>query len=171
MRRLIIATTAMLTACASVQRDPGLGVAVTAAPFEASIGPFGHTEVPLGSTLIGARVDGKAAFCTTRAAYFVPGEQRAICLMDTHKSGYFDSYYILGTTRQNVFAAHVPYTIAAASSYAAAPVVTQADAARCEYEAAAAASAVRGSLTQAAQQANLRNLCLRAAAAKNGPAP
>jgi hypothetical protein len=83
--------------------------AVTRAPFATTI-LFAKVIVPAGSRLINASVDGQTAYCTTKPAYFVPGEARSICLFDTRGSGVFDKFYIVDTLSSLQYDASVPYT-------------------------------------------------------------
>ena len=165
MRKLAAVAVAVilcLTGCASVQMNPQMGEAVTHAPLEASIG-FGHVVIPENSQLVGANIDGKPAYCTQFAAYFVPGESRSVCLSDSNRDGFFDRYYVMGTISSAVYPAHVPYTVTEARA-AGADGPSVADLARCNYQAYAGSMYSFGLLARSINEANLRSLCLQSAA-------
>jgi hypothetical protein len=83
--------------------------AVTRAPFATTI-LFAKVIVPAGSQLINANVEGQTAYCTTKPAYFVPGEARSICLFYTRGSGVFDKFYIVNTLSSLQYDASIPYS-------------------------------------------------------------
>jgi hypothetical protein len=164
--RMIMAVT-LLAGCASVQLDPQRVVATTAASFNAKLG-LNSVSVPLGSQLVAASVDGKSAFCTVKPAFFAIAEARQVCFTDTGKTGILDHYYVLGTLRSLIYDAHIPYTLGSTTVVAAPPepMVSAADVAECEYQAQAATVTEPGLIMPAFDAANLRNLCLRAKAAR-----
>jgi invasion protein IalB len=111
-RRLLIlpAVSLLLAGCASVQLDRQKPAATTLAPFNAQLG-LNRVSVPEGSRLAAASIDGKTAFCTLQPAWFALGEARSVCFTDEARTGYLDSYYVLGTLRSLTYNAHIPYTL------------------------------------------------------------
>jgi hypothetical protein len=105
----------LLAACAQVQVDGSRPAAVTSAPFAATLG-FNRVDVPENSRLTAATLDGKSAYCTPFPAYSAPGERRAVCFTDPDGTGYLTSYYVLGTLRNQIFDAHIPYTLVGTAS-------------------------------------------------------
>jgi hypothetical protein len=162
MKPYTLATALALAGCSTVQDNPDIGAAKTLAPFNAALG-FARVSVPAESALLGASLDGAPAFCTPFPAYFVLGDRRGVCFLDTANSGYFDGYYILGTLRGEVFAAHVPYVVTAA---APAVQASEAAAARCDYEAQVATVNSPGLLARLADYDRIYGACLRAAAVR-----
>jgi hypothetical protein len=165
---LAVFVASSLAGCPSVQLNTQGEAATTLAPFDAQLG-LNRVSVPSGSQLLAASIDGHPAFCTKEAGWFALGEARGVCFTDATGSGYLDRYYVQGTLRSLTYSAHIPYLVEPASSPDSRPsaTVTAADMAECAYQAQLATVGERGILMPAVDAANLRALCLKAAAARN----
>lgn len=96
---------AALAGCAGVQQVPD-SYASTGAPFKAALSPFASVELPANSMLVGAKVDGRDAWCNNKlqASYHALGGQRnGVCWFDTKNDGYLDSYYVLASITTRTF--------------------------------------------------------------------
>lgn len=98
-------------------------VAVTHAAIEAPISNFARVSIPDGALLIGAKLDGHLAFCTTSPAYYANYDKsRGVCFIDQHSSGRFNAFRINGLDQQFTLATPVSYSVENAKGLSAAAV-------------------------------------------------
>ncbi len=117
MRKSLLAFLS-LTGCAvaTLQTDDARR-AVVLAPYLRPIPPFGQVHIPEGTILYPSTVNGEKGWCTTTAVYFVPGEQRAMCLFDPaggqQSEGWLKAAYIVGSLAGLRYEVDVPYRVGA----------------------------------------------------------
>jgi hypothetical protein len=116
MRWYLFAAILALSGCATAMLksdDPRR--AVVLAPYLRPIPPFGQVHIPEGTILYPSVVDGEAAWCSTTPVYFVPGEQRAICMFDPkggqQAEGWLTTAYIAGSLASLRYDVDVPYRV------------------------------------------------------------
>lgn len=117
MKPALLIVAAGLAACASATlRTDDPRRAVVLAPYLRPLPPFGQIHIPEGTILYPATVDGQAAWCSTTAIYFVPGERRSMCLFDPaggeQPEGWYKSAYIAGSLASLRYDVDVPYRVA-----------------------------------------------------------
>lgn len=119
---IVVAAVLSLAACASVQTNP-TEVAVTAIPAQQSFGIGASLEVPAGTPLVLASVDGQKAYCSTVNVVHQIGDNRGACFFDTKNAGYFDKWYVLGTLSSSTMGGiSIPYSVIGTQQYQAAQV-------------------------------------------------
>ena len=116
MRWFVVAALFVFSGCApaALQSDDPRR-AVVLAPYLRPLPPFGQIHIPEGTILYPSIVSGEAAWCSTSPVYFVPGEQRAVCLFDPaggqQPEGWLKSAYIVGSLASLRYDVDVPYRV------------------------------------------------------------
>jgi hypothetical protein len=118
MNRIILLALGLSVAgCAHIEYTNGTD-AKTIEPYTLSYGLGASVNVPGGTDMRMALVDGKQAYCTIRPVTQVFGDSaRGACFFDTKQSGYFDKFYMLGTASMAITPdVHIAYVLLGANN-------------------------------------------------------